>query len=265
MVCGSTGRIVTDIAHVLQNNGSESLIAYGIGDNPIEDVKTYKIDNSLEVHTHSVLSQLFDMQGKGSVFATKRFIKLIDNYKPDVVHMHNLHGCYINFKILFNYLNKKNIPIVWTMHDCWAITGHCAHFDYVKCEKWKTECSKCIQKKAYPKNTFVSRAKSNYRLKKKIFNKCNNLTIVTPSKWLYDVISQSFLKKHKLKIINNGIDLTKFKPTNGELKEKNNLKNKFIILGVASSWNEKKGLKCFIDLSKKIDEGCKIILVRAYR
>ena len=259
---GSTGRIATDISEILQKEGNDSIIAYGIGENPNSKVKTIKIGTKLEVHIHSLISQLFDMQGRGSFLATKRFIKKVKMYDPDIIHLHNLHGCYINIKVLFKYLEKSNKPVIWTLHDCWPFTGHCAHFDYAKCEKWKTKCEKCIQKRVYPKNIFVNRAERNYKFKKNIFNKCKNITIITPSKWLSNLVKQSFLGKYQIKVINNGIDLVKFKPIkNNTIEKKYNLTNKFIVLGVASSWSDKKGLKYFVELSKKLDENYIIILV----
>lgn len=240
--------------------GDECLIAYGLGHNPNKNVNAVKIDKDYEVHIHSILSQLFDMQARSSYFATKRLIKKIDMYKPDIVHLHNLHGCYINIKLLFEYLSSINIPIVWTLHDCWAFTGHCAHFDYAKCDQWKTQCIKCNQK-SYPKNIFMHRVRSNYNLKKRLFNNCNNLTIVTPSNWLKSQAEMSFLKKHKIMTINNGIELNRFKPVDSNIKEKYKIQDKFIVLGVASSWTKKKGLNYFIQLSNMLDENYKIVLV----
>lgn len=258
---GSTGRIATDIAEILQSENNECLIAYGIGDNLNNNVNSIKIGSKLEIHVHSILSQLFDLQGRGSYFATKRLIRKIKEYNPDIIHLHNLHGCYLNIKMLFKYIKKSNKPIIWTLHDCWAFTGHCAHFDYSGCIKWKIKCEKCIQKRVYPKNIFINRAKQNYNFKKKVFNDCKNLTIITPSKWLDNLVKQSFLNKYDVRVINNGIDLQKFKPTKTDIKSKYNLENKFVILGVASVWSNKKGLDYFIELSKKIKDDCVIVLV----
>ena len=180
---------------------------------------------------------------------------------PDIIHLHNLHGYYLNAKILFEFLAIYNKPIVWTLHDCWNFTGHCTHFVYEKCERWRTQCCKCPQKKIYPASLFLDNSKSNYLWKKRVFNLPNNLTIVTPSNWLKDLVEQSFLASHKKKVINNGIDLNVFKPTDGNFREQHSLDNIKIVLGVANVWGRRKGLDDLMELSKKLSDDYKIVLV----
>ena len=150
-VCGvgSTGRIATDLHSVLQAQGHESCIAYGRG-KKINCEDTIKIGNKLDNYVHVVQTRLLDRHGLGSYRATKKFIEQINQIGPDIIHLHNIHGYYINIKLLFDYLRKANKPVIWTLHDCWAFTGHCSHFDYIGCNKWKSGCEQCPQKKEYP-------------------------------------------------------------------------------------------------------------------
>ncbi|MDE4541337.1 glycosyltransferase [Thermoanaerobacterium sp. R66] len=261
-VCGygSTGRIVTDIYRILEEQGHDCLIAYGRGTAP-EDIKTIKIGTNLDTYMHVVKTRLLDRHGFGSKKATRQFIKKAKEYDPDVIHLHNIHGYYINIELLFDYLREANKPVVWTLHDCWAFTGHCAYFDYVGCDKWGKGCNNCPQKNRYPKSIFIDSSKSNYEKKKELFTGIKNMTIVTPSKWLAGLVKKSFLRGYNVKVINNGIDLNIFKPTESDFRAKYNLEDKFIILGVASIWDERKGLKYFLELSKLIDNNSKIVLV----
>lgn len=261
---GSTGRIAEDIGLLAMNNGWESYIAYGRTNNNSKN-KVIRIGNDFDIKLHGLLTRVFDNHsfGYSSKKATKEFIKEIDNIKPDIIHLHNIHGYYINSKFLFEYLSKLNVPIVWTFHDCWSFTGHCAYFDSVGCEKWKTGCYSCPLKKTYPASYVFDRSKKNYIKKKKLFNSVKNLTIVPVSNWLGDLVKDSFLSSNKIKVIHNGIDINTFKPSSNikETKEKFGLKDEFILLGVASPWSERKGLKDFIKLSTLIDDNTKIILV----
>lgn len=261
-VCGigSTGRIAVDLYNTLLANGHEGIIAYGRGKAP-DGIQTIKIGNKLNTYIHYGLTKLFDMHCRSSIIATKQLIKKIDEYNPDIIHLHNIHGYYINTKILFKYLKKTNKPIVWTLHDCWTFTGHCAYFDYVNCEKWKKQCENCPQKKSYPGSLFWDSSKKNFNIKKRVLTENKKIFFVTPSNWLAELVKKSFLKKFPVEVINNGIDLQKFKPIKNEIKEKYNIKDKFVILGVASAWETRKGLKYFIELSKKLDESFKIVLI----
>ena len=261
-VCGvgSTGRIATDLYKVLEEQGHECKIAYGRGNAP-EGIDSIKIGSNLDNYAHVFKTRVFDKHGFGSINATKKFIEEVKDYDPDIIHLHNIHGYYINIEILFNYLKEANKPVIWTLHDCWAFTGHCAYFDYVGCDKWKEGCNKCPQKQGYPTSNVLDNSKYNYEKKKELFTSVKNMTIVTPSKWLANLVKESFLGKYQVEVINNGIDLEVFKPTESNFRVKHNLEDKFIVLGVASVWEERKGLKYFVELSERLSEDYKIVIV----
>ena len=262
-VCGtgSTGRIVTNLCKVIRQNGHECKIAYGRDSAPI-DINTIKIGNKLDIYLHVITNRLFDKHGLGSVKASLDLVRQIKEYDPDIVHLHNIHGYYINIEILFNYLKDSGKNTVWTLHDCWAFTGHCSYFDIAKCSQWESGCKKCPNKRQYPKSLFIDNSRNNYLRKKQIFNSVNKLTIITPSNWLSNLVNKSFLKKHESQTIYHGIDLATFSPKcNNKFRDKYNLNNKFVILGVANIWDERKGYKYFIELSKMIKDDSVIVLV----
>lgn len=258
---GSTGRIAEEIAHTAIASGWESYIAFGRNERYSES-NLIRIGNDLGIKMHGLQTRLFDRHGLGSVKSTKLFIQQVDKIKPDIIHLHNIHGYYINIEILFNYLSKVDVPVVWTLHDCWSITGHCTHFSYVGCEKWRTKCYSCPQKNEYPASLFIDRSEKNYILKNELFNSLSNLTLVPVSQWLSDILKDSFLQKYPSSVINNGINTSVFKPTgNNEFRERYGLQNKFILLGVAGIWSQRKGLEDFIELSKTLGADYQIILV----
>lgn len=261
-VCGigSTGRIATDIHNILIEQGHESYIAYG-RDLPKNCENAIRIGSKIDNYTHVAKTRLLDKHGFGSIQATKEFINRIKDIDPDIIHLHNIHGYYINVEILFNYLKEANKPVVWTLHDCWSFTGHCSHFDYIGCNKWKTGCFNCPQKQEYPKSILINNSEQNFHRKSEAFTGVENLTIVTPSKWLAQLVNESFLNDYRIEIIHNGIDLEVFKPTKSSFREKYNLQNKFIILGVASTWTNRKGLEEFVKLSHELDKDEVIVLV----
>ncbi len=262
-VCGigSTGRICTDIADALIKSGHECKIAYG-RDNVPEKYKniSVRIGNEFGVRVNALKARLLDNEGFNAKSATKKFIEWVKEYDPDVIHLHNLHGYYINLDLLFSYLKTSGKKVIWTLHDCWSFTGHCSYFTIVKCEQWKTHCSYCMQSRAYPK-AFCDRASKNFERKRTLFTGVPNMTIVTPSKWLAGLVKESFLKDYPVKVINNGIDLNVFKPTESNFREKHGLVGKKIILGVASVWDARKGLNDFIKLANEVDADTKIVLV----
>lgn len=261
-VCGvgSTGRIATDLYKFLEEQGHECLIAYGRGTAP-DGINSYKIGTNLDNYLHVARTRLLDQHGYGSKKPTIELVKKIKEYNPDVIHLHNLHGYYLNLEVLFNYLAESNKPVVWTLHDCWSFTGHCAYFDYIGCDKWKHECRSCPQKRTYPNSYGLDNCYKNFNLKKELFTKISNLTIITPSQWLADLIKESFLNKYPVQVINNGIDLNVFKPTQSDFRKKHHLEEKKIILGVANVWNQRKGFNTFIELSSKLNKNYQIVLV----
>lgn len=258
---GSHGRIAEAIANLVLEHGWDSYIAYGRRPR-VSNSKLIKIGTKWNIGMHVLQTRLFDKHGFASRRATKKLIKYIDEIHPDIIHLHNIHGYYINIEILFNYLAIANIPVVWTLHDCWSMTGHCSHFDYVDCEKWKTGCFDCPQKNEYPKSIWIDRSTRNYRSKRKLFTSIQNLTIVPVSKWLGDIVNQSFLNEKLVQVITNGIDLTQFVPVvENNVSKALNISGRFIILGVASIWNDRKGLNDFVRLSELLDSQYQIILV----
>ena len=256
---GSTGHIAEDIGRLAIKNGWKSYIAYGRKALPSQS-HLIRVGNTLDILWHALVTRLFDLHGLSSRRATKKFIKQIEKLNPDVIHLHNIHGYYLNYKILFEYLSKCGKPVVWTLHDCWAFTGHCPHYAYIKCSAFQSEegCKRCPLKMFYPKSILFSNVAYNFGQKKKYFNLLgqDQLTLVTPSKWLSDEIAKSYLGHYKRVVINNGIDLDVFKPA-----EKSAPNNKKIILGVASVWDERKGLADFIKLAALLQTDEEIILV----
>lgn len=261
---GSVGKIAESIGEVLIQNQWESYIAFGRDERPSKS-KVIKIGNKIDILWHGFMTRIFDSHGLHSKSSTKKLVKKIDILSPDIIHLHHLHGYYINIEILFDYLSRKKIPVVWTFHDCWSFTGHCSHFEYINCTKWKTECNHCPQKLEYPKSFIMDRSRENFHLKKNIFNSLSNLTIVSPSKWLDSHVKESFLKKNESLVIHNGIDVTIFSPKedfNGVKNKYNIMNDSFIILGVAGVWTEKKGLQFFNRLAEILPkEEFKIVLV----
>ena len=256
---GSTGRIAEDIGKVIINERGESYIAYGRYTNSTQS-KPIKIGNNWDIYYHVLQTRLFDRHGLSSKKATKRFVEKIKEINPDIIHLHNIHGYYLNYPILFKFLSSSNIPIVWTLHDCWAFTGHCSYFSFVKCNRWKINCFKCSQKMNYPTSYLYDCSKDNYLIKKNYFTSLKNLTIVPVSKWLGNLVAESFLNKFPINIIHNGIDVDVFRPLYSNQKVYIP-KNKFIILGVASIWEKRKGLDDFIRLQKHLSQDYIIILI----
>lgn len=256
---GSTGHIAEEIAQLTIAQGWESYIAYGRG-NPKSKSTLIRIGTDRDMNCHVVQTRLLDNHGLASKQATRIFIKQIDELAPDIIHIHNIHGYYLNYEILFDYLARTKIPIVWTLHDCWTFTGHCSHFSYVKCYRWQTECFSCPQKKEYPKSYFLDRSQKNYRQKKECFTSISNLILVPVSDWLANLLSYSFLSNYTKRVIHNGVDIETFHPV-PSVKEKYCNPNKFLMVGVASIWGQRKGLYDFIELAKYIASDEIILLI----
>jgi len=261
----ATGRIAEDIGVIAQRNGYESYIALGRSKRQSAN-ELITIGNKVDIFSHVALTRLFDAHGLGSKQATLEFVKKLSKLNPTIVHLHNLHGYYLNYRFLFQYLNNTDIPCVWTFHDCWPITGHCAHFMSVECDKWERGCHDCELKNEYPKSLLIDASTRNYELKRKYFGGKDKLLIVAVSYWLKDILQRSFLKDKEIEVIHNGIDLDIFTPidlrTRAKLRSDNQIPNdKFVILGVASQWNEHKGFLDFIELSKYLPANCQIVMV----
>ena len=263
-VCGirSTGRICTDIAEVLEKHGHQCKIAYGRETVPEKHQKyAVRIGSSASVKLDGLLTRLFDDAGFHSVAATKKFIKWIKAYDPDIIHLHNIHGYFLNIKLLFDYLKEANKPVIWTLHDCWPFTGHCTYHEFAGCDKWKTGCYACPQKKEYPASILFDNSARNYKKKAKIFNSVDKLHFIAISDWISRQKAASYLKDKPVTIIHNGIDLQQFCPTESNFKEKYGIADKRMYLGVSSFWDLRKGIDTFLELSTMLEPNEVIVLV----
>ena len=260
---GSTGKIVAAKAKEYVKDGHQVRIAYGRTEAVPNDLKPYavRIGTKWDLLKHVVLTRLFDMHGLGSRKATENFIRWANQFSPDLLWLHNIHGYYINYEVLFEWIKTKpSMEVKWTLHDCWAFTGHCVHFETVKCKKWKTQCSNCCLHKTYPSSLILDRSKDNYNRRKKAFQGIKKMSIITPSKWLSNLVSQSFLQEYPVEVAYNTIDRTVFCPRNSSFREDINAKDKTIVLGVASDWYNK-GFKDFLKLSSILGDGYVVVLV----
>lgn len=249
---GSTGRIAEDIGQVAIENGWDSYIAYGRSHNPSKS-NLIRIGTDYDINRHAILSRFLDNHGLSSKHATKQFIEDIKKISPDIIHLHNIHGYYLNYELLFKYLKSWGGPIVWTLHDIWPITGHCAYFGVEECQKWLSGCGNCKRLNTYPQSLFLDKSKSNFIRKQSAFSSLSNLTLVPVSDWLSGLIGQSFLSDYPRLTIHNGVDTTLFSP---------GIKSKHpYVLGVASVWEERKGLQDFFKLREILPEEFQIRLV----
>lgn len=259
---GSTGRIAADKCRELQKDGHQCVIAYGRQKANCEDIETWQIGTAWDYRMHGLRTRLFDQHGFGSVKATKKFLQKVKEYDPDIIWLHNIHGYYINIELLFDYLKSCGKEIRWTLHDCWAFTGHCSYFTAAKCEQWKERCVNCPQLRCYPACYTIGNISKNFERKKVAFTGVKNMFLITPSNWLANLVKQSFLNEYKVEVRYNTIDTNVFKPRPSGLREKHKLQDKFIVLGVASIWDERKGLQDFVKLSGMLDEHkYKIVIV----
>ena len=262
VVCGmgSTGRIATDISQLVKARGGKCRIAYGRGSAP-QGVDSIRIENRLGNSLHAVMTRLTDRHGLYSKHATRKLIADIRQYQPDIIQLHNIHGYYVNYEMLFAFLKEYHKPVVWTLHDCWAFTGHCTHFDAAGCDKWRRGCEQCCQSGEYPSSLGKDASKENYAGKKKSFTGIEHLQIITVSDWLKSVAEQSFLADYPMQTIYNGIDLEIMHPTESDLRQQYGLSQKHIVLGVAAVWNDKKGLGLFQKLAERLPEYYQIVLI----
>ena len=255
----AAGNIMLNIHNALREKGIDSYVAWGRGRKAQNEFEYYMGD-SIGVKLHGVYTRVTDKHGFASRKATKKLLDWVDSIHPDIIHLHCIHGYYINIEMLFNYIKERKIKVIWTQHDCWSFTGHCAYYDASGCEKWKTGCHNCQQLNTYPASLFFDNSAWNWRKKKELFSGVD-MTIVTPCEWLAQEIKSSFLREYPITVIYNGIDTAVFKFTDSNFREKYGIENKKIILGVAGEWTERKGLKDFIELSTRIDMSKYVIVV----
>lgn len=250
---GSTGKIISSLKQICQRNGIEVLSIFSRGNVPFLDDSSIRCFSKVDFYLDGLFTRIFDNHGRNSRFNTIRIISLLSEFKPDIIHIHNLHGYWINYKLLFKYINENNIKVIWTLHDCWNFTGHCTHFDFIGCYKWKNGCYDCKQLKEYPASYGPDVSNKNYNDKKLTFTSLKNAIVVVPSLWLKSKVQESFLSQYDVKVIHNGIDISIFKPM-ADIELRNNILKKGytkIVLGIAATWNERKGLKDIIAIANK--------------
>lgn len=253
---GSTGKICVGVSQLLTAGGIENYILFSSRTNGYPLGISSSGDRYLRVQ--ALKSRILGNYGFNSKKATQKMIRELERIGPDVVHLHNIHGHDCNLELLFSYLRRKKTKLIWTFHDCWAFTAYCPHFTMMKCGKWRTQCSNCIQHREF--SWFFDRSGSLFQKKKALFSGLD-LTIVTPSQWLAGLVKESFLKAYPVRVINNGIDLEVFKPTQSDFRERHGLEGKKLLLGVSFDWGVRKGLDVFVDLAKCLPEDYRIILV----
>lgn len=252
-VCGvgSTGRIAVGIGRALERAGSSSLIAYGRGSAP-EGVNAVSCNSPLGIPLHGLATRLWDTHGFGSARATELLVRKIQDYNPDIIQLHNIHGYYLNIEVLFDYLSRSGKPVAWTLHDCWAFTGHCSYFDFAGCDRWKTGCHDCPQKGDYPASLLRDGSSENYKKKRELFTSVRAMRLITPSHWLAGLAGQSFLGRYPIHVIPNGIDLEAFRPTPGGIPSANIPDGTKLLLGVAGTWDRRKGLDYLMRLARDL-------------
>lgn len=258
---GSHGRIAEGIGEIVQAHGWDSYIAYGRYANPSKS-HLIKVGGFYDQYLHGARSLLLDRHGLGSKDATWRLIQNIDYVQPDIIQLHNIHGYYLNYPELFDYLSNLDVPVIWTLHDAWPFTGHCAFFDSVHCDRWKSGCYDCPQKTSYPSSFLLDRSKRNYEQKRRCFSSLRNLTLVPVSDWLNGLLGESFLKDIPRVCIHNGVDMDLFQPNDMQASLR---PGKKIVLGVNSVWETRKGLSDFIALRSMLDDQYVIVLVGVNR
>lgn len=262
----STGRIMREIGDMAMSHGWESYVAYSKGRDGMMSCtsKTVSVGNRLDVAWHGAVTRLTDKHGLASEHATENFVRQIKAIRPDIIHIHNIHGYFLNYKILFDYLSKAGIPVVWTVHDCWLYTGHCYHYMAADCMKWQTGCGHCPQKREFPASLFVDRSHRNWEDKREAFTSMphSRLMIVPVSGWLRDEMSRSFLKDNEFRVIHNGIDTDVFNIQDSEsVRAMFGLGRRHVVLGVASIWSREKGFDDFLRLSRMLGEDEVLVLV----
>ena len=260
---GSTGGIAEIVGHLATQRGWDCYIASSVRNSKPSQMSSILMGSKCSIYSHALFSMFFDAHGQGSIRSTRKLVYEIKRIQPDVIQLHNIHGYYLNYPILFNYLKESQIPVVWTFHDCWPITGHCAMFSGLGCNRWKEGCGRCPGLNLYPKS-IIDRSKHNYLKKKKIFSSLPNLTIVTVSDWVAMMVRQSFLKDKTIIVLPNGVDTSVFFPRYDAIKktrDRYGLQDKVVVLSVADKWNEAVGFSDFWKLRKHLDSRFVIVIV----
>lgn len=255
---GGLGRLIGDLYDALPKDIYETVIMFGRG--PIINAKqSYKFGNRTEILTHIFMSRITGNAGLYSASGTAQLIEFLQEENPDIIHLHNLHGYYLNYELLFKYIKQFGIPIVWTLHDCWAFTGHCTYFSLAKCTQWKTQCLNCSQLKEYPKCYYCNISKNFYR-KRAAFTGVKDMKLITPSNWLKNLLKESFLKEYDVKVIPNGINFQLFRCKDISQDLRKRFHNKKVILGVVALSYKRKGFQDFIRLSTLLPSDYIVVL-----
>ena len=259
---GAPGRIVEQLGLLAQQHGYEVLVAHSTRNENPTQLPHFAMTTKCDEVMHAIGAKFLDLHGLLSTAQTRELVERIKDYQPDIIHLHNIHGYFCNFKVLFEYLDSVDTPVVWTLHDCWPFTGRCFHFVGVDCYKWKTGCYDCKAEPGYTVSKYYDRSKELYALKKRLFSSVKNLTLVPVSDWQAAFLKDSFLKDCNVHTIHNGVDIAKFRPMHGNrLRDKHKLDGKFVILGVASPWNTRKGLDDFLRLRTMLLDEFAIVMV----
>lgn len=262
----STGRIMQEIGELAMQNGWECHIAYSKGRDGIRECRSdiVPVGNKWSTAWHGIETRLFDRHGLASSHATRQFVRKIEEIRPDVVHIHNIHGYFLNYQILFDYLSKAGIPVVWTVHDCWLYTGHCYYYSFAGCDRWQTGCHHCPQKKEFPTSLFCDRSRRNFEDKKAAFTSMplDRMIIVPVSEWIRNEMRRSFLSAYPFRVIHNGINTDIFNIYDDrQVRTAFGLGDRHILLGVASIWSREKGLDDFIRMAGMLNEDEVVVLV----
>ena len=259
---GAPGRIVEQLGLLAQKHGYEVLVAHSTRNENPTQLPHFAMTTKCDEVMHAAGAKFMDLHGLLSSRKTQQMVERIKDYQPDIIHLHNIHGYFCNFKVLFEYLDSIDTPVVWTMHDCWPFTGRCFHFVGVDCYKWRTGCHDCKAEPGYTVSKYYDRSKELYALKKRLFSSVKRLTLVPVSDWQAAFLKDSFLKDCNVHTIHNGVDIEKFRPMNGNrLRDKHKLDGKFVILGVASPWNTRKGLDDFYRLRTMLSDEFAVVMV----
>ena len=256
---GSTGRICREIGEAVERDGGEYRIAFGRGQ--VTDAHGYRIGSDLSLRHHALMARLFDRAGFFSRRATKKFLAFLREYNPDIIHLHNLHGYYLHLPTLFTYLKEEfRGKVVWTLHDCWAFTGHCCHYTRVRCSRWQSECHSCPQRGEYPRSLFLDSSRRNFRDKQRLFTGVGQMTLVTVSHWLEDEVRKSFLGEYPILTVYNGIDFSRFRPVENNVRKRHGIEGK-LILSVSDGWTEGKGLRRILEVAHRADDSFRFIVI----
>ena len=257
---GSTGRIMFALADSLEAEGNQVLCTSGFTWKTVKRPDFFLTSNIVEKTIHTYLARITGLNGCFSIIATWRLLRKLDRFHPDVMHLHNLHGWFLNLPMFCRYIRKHDIPVIWTLHDCWPLTGQCPHFEMAGCEKWKRQCSHCTAYRQYPR-TFTDHSAQMHRRKKRWFSGFRRLTFVTPSQWLADRVRESYLSTYPVEVISNGVDPSIFCPRESDIRQRYHITAPYLVLGVAYAWDDKKGLDVFQSLANSLGGDYQIVLV----